>query len=189
MFEPETRRLKLRQWCDEDLPAFAAMNADPQVMEYFPALLSRDESDKMAGRIRSLIAERGWGFWALETKHNREFIGFTGLHTPQDELPFLPCVEIGWRLARTSWGKGYATEAANAALEVAFTKLDVPEIVAFTSIDNSRSRAVMERLGMQNTGKDFEHPAVPPDNPLRPHVLYKLTKTRWQQLLDTRAGQ
>ena len=133
----------------------------------------------MARKIQSLISARGWGFWAVEEKKSKRFLGFVGLHVPLPELPFSPCVEIGWRLAKEYWGKGYATEAAKASLEVAFGPLNLTEVYSFTPVGNTRSRAVMERLNMLNTRNNFEHPNVPVGNPLREHVLYKLTKERW----------
>lgn len=149
-------------------------------MEFFPALLSRAESDAMADRCQSLIAERGWGFWAVESRNTGEFIGFVGLHTPAYELPFSPCVEVGWRLDAKHWGKGYATEAAGAAVRVGFEKLALSEIVSFASVTNVRSRAVMERLGMRDTGETFEHPHVPVGSVLREHCLYQISREQWQ---------
>ena len=181
IIEPETRRLKLRQWQKKDYLPFAKMNADADLMKYFPSTLNKQESDAMADKIRTLIKTQGWGFWAVEIKEKGEFIGFTGLHKPQDNLPFLPCVEIGWRLAKEHWGKGYATEAAKAALEVAFYKLHIEQLYAFTAIQNNRSQAVMQRLYMINTNKNFEHPKVPKKSGLKEHVLYKLTKKRWKE--------
>ena len=175
----ETDRLLLRQWKVNDFPLFSSLNADPIVMEYFPSTLSEEESNRIARKIQSLIYERGWGFWATEEKVSRNFIGFVGLHTPEPELPFSPCVEVGWRLAKEYWGKGYATEAAKEALKYAFDKLRLEEVYSFTSVDNSRSRAVMERLRMLNMNQNFEHPKVPKGNALREHVLYKITKTEW----------
>jgi RimJ/RimL family protein N-acetyltransferase len=182
LIEIDTSRLRLRQWCSADREPFAALNSDPRVMEFFPALLSRAESDAIADRCQSLIAERGWGFWAVESKNTGEFIGFVGLHTPTDALPFSPCVEVGWRLDRKHWGKGYATEAARAALRVGFVQLTLSEIVSFTSVGNIRSRAVMERLGMLYTGETFEHPDVPVGNALRKHCLYRLSRELWQAI-------
>ena len=175
----ETNRLKMRQWKDSDRPFFAALNADPVVMEYFPAVLEASESNAMAKTIQQLISRRGWGFWAVEEKKSRAFIGVVGLHVPIAELPFSPCVEIGWRLAREFWGKGYATEAAAAALHVAFRQLDLREVFAFTPIDNARSRAVMERLHMENTQRNFDHPAISEGHRLCEHVLYRLSRKRW----------
>ena len=175
----DTERLRLRQWCAADREPFAALNADPEVMEFYPAPLGRAESDAMANRCQSLIAERGWGFWAVETKDTQEFIGFVGLHTPAHVLPFSPCVEVGWRLAAKHWGKGFATEAARGALCVGFERLELPEIVSFTSVGNIRSRAVMERLGMRQAEETFEHPAIPVDSVLRQHCLYRISRDQW----------
>lgn len=173
--EPGTEHLLLRQWKIADQEPFAALNADPRVMAYFPAPLMRAESDAMADCCQKLIDERGWGFWAVELKTTCEFIGFVGLHIPSAELPFSPCVEIGWRLAYDHWGKGYATEAAMGALSAGFDRLGLNEIVAFTPVGNIRSRAVMERLGMQESGT-FEHPQVPAGSDLRQHCLYRLSR-------------
>lgn len=171
--ELQTPRLRLRQWRDDDLEPFAAMNADLRVMEFFPAPLTRAQSDAMALRCHTLIAERGWGFWAVESVDAR-FMGYVGLHVPTAELPCAPCVEIGWRLAYAHWGQGFATEAARASLRFGFEELGLDEIVAFTAYGNSRSRAVMQRLGMRESGI-FEHPQVPPDSDLRLHRLYRLS--------------
>ena len=179
LIEFETERLWLRQWCAADREPFAALNADPKVMEFFPALLNHTESEAMANRCQTLIAERGWGLWAVETRTTQEFIGFVGLHTPAPELPFAPCVEVGWRLAAKHWGKGFATEAARATLRVGFNQLGLPDIVSFTPVGNIRSRAVMERLGMLETKENFAHPNVPVDSMLRTHCLYRLSRGRW----------
>ncbi|UCV14831.1 GNAT family N-acetyltransferase [Quatrionicoccus australiensis] len=174
LIEFETERLRLRQWLPADREPFAALNSDSKVMEFFPTLLTRAESDAIANRCQSLIEERGWGFWAAECKATQEFIGFVGLHTPSAELPFSPCVEVGWRLTFQHWGKGFATEAASEALRIGFQVLQLSEIVSFTTLGNRRSRAVMERLGMRESGT-FEHPHVPKDTGLRQHVLYRLS--------------
>lgn len=179
LIEIDTERLRLRQWRAEDREPFAALNADPTVMKFFPGILNRAKSDLLADRCQSLIAERGWGFWAVEIRDTQEFIGFVGLHTPAPELPFSPCVEVGWRLAAKYWGKGYATEAARCALGVSFERLGLEEIVSFAVVDNIKSRAVMERLGMRDTLKTFEHPGVPQGSPLRKHCLYRLTRKQW----------
>lgn len=179
LIEFDTERLRLRQWCAADREPFGALNADPKVMEFFPAPLDRAASDAMADRCQSLIAERGWGFWAIETKKTHEFIGFVGLHTPTPELPFSPCVEVGWRLAPQHWGKGFASEAARGALRVGFEFLGLLEIVSFTPVRNLRSRAVMERLGMRETADTFEHPNVPEGSALRKHCLYRLSREQW----------
>lgn len=180
LIEIETERLKLRQWKEADFPVFARINADPEVMQYFPNTYSEQESNAWAIKIQTLINQRGWGLWALETKSDGVFIGFVGLHIPIVKLPFSPCIEIGWRLAKASWGKGYATEAAKAALNIAFEKLKLTEIVSFTAVSNTRSRAVMERLHMENVNQNFFHPSVPEGSAVREHVLYKLSKARWQ---------
>jgi len=177
--EFETKRLRLRQWLPNDREPFAALNADPKVMEFFPTPLDRTASDAMANRCQSLITERGWGFWVAEMKETGQFIGFVGLHVPVAELPFSPCVEIGWRLAFQYWGKGFATEASRAALNVGFELLSLPEVVSFTTVRNLRSRAVMERLGMCQTAETFEHPHMPVGSPLRQHCLYRLSRDQW----------
>ncbi len=173
-----TPRLVLRAWRDADLGPFAALNADPEVMRHFPAPLSRAESDAVAARIRADMAARGFGFWAVEVPGAAAFAGFVGLSVPRFAPPFAaserPCVEVGWRLAREHWGRGYATEAAAAALAVAFGRLGLAEVVAFTAPGNARSRAVMERLGMRrDPADDFDHPLVAAGHPLRRHVLYR----------------
>ncbi len=180
IIELNTRRLYLRQWHTEDFEPFAIMNADPAVMAHFPTTLDRNASNAMALRCQSLIAERGWGLWALEEKSSGHFIGFTGLHIPEADLPFSPCVEIGWRLAKRFWGKGFATEAARQALKTGFGALNLSEIVSFTTVGNRQSRAVMERLGMQQDQQTFEHPAIPVGHSLREHCLYRLSQTQWQ---------
>lgn len=185
----ETERLRLRQWCPADYEPFAMLNADSKVMEFFPATLTQTESDAFAVRCQSLIAERGWGFWAVEIKSTREFIGFVGLHIPAAELPFSPCVEVGWRLAAQYWGRGYATEAARAALRIGFEQLRLSEIVSFTSIYNLRSRAVMEKLEMHEAETTFEHPHVPMDCILRKHCLYRLSREQWLKMSHNTTNQ
>jgi RimJ/RimL family protein N-acetyltransferase len=178
----ETERLRLRQWRNEDKEPFAMLNADPEVREHFPSLLDRASNEAECERIQGRIEQHGWGFWALELKENREFIGFTGLNTPEG-LPCSPCVEIGWRLAKPYWGRGYASEAAREALRIGFEQLKLDEIVAFTALSNYRSRAVMERLGMQDAHEEFDHPRVPAGHPVRRHCLYRLTYRDWQSRL------
>lgn len=169
----------MRQWKQDDWPIFAKINADPAVMEYFPNPLSESESHAIADKIQSLINEQGWGFWAVEVKASTSFIGFVGLNKVLPVLPFYPAVEIGWHLSRTSWGHGYATEAAKAALTVAFETLKLTEVCSFASRDNARSIAVMDRLNMVNAQQNFEHPVVPANSPLREHVLFKITREQW----------
>ncbi|KHD08019.1 GCN5 family acetyltransferase [Candidatus Thiomargarita nelsonii] len=178
--ELKTNQLLLRQWQKEDFPLFAKINYDSVVMEYYPSVLSEDESNAMAHKFESLISERSWGFWAVELIDENKFIGFVGLHKPTYELPVTPCIEIGWRLAKEYWGKGYATEAARVALKFAFEELGLNEVYSFTSVSNKKSWSVMVRLGMQNTGANFEHPIIPESHPLREHVLYKITKAQWK---------
>lgn len=175
-----TPRLRLRQWRISDFEPFAALNADPAVMACFPETLTADESHAMARHIQRLIAQRGWGLWAVEVPGEASFIGFVGLHEPALTLPCSPCIEIGWRLARAYWGRGYATEAASGALLVGFELLDMTEIVSFTNEHNRRSRAVMERLGMHHGGEHFLHPDMPANSALAPHVLYRLTQAQWR---------
>lgn len=179
IIEPRTERLLLRQWKISDREPFAAMSANPQVMEFFPSTLDRSESDAIVDACESLIAKRGWGVWAAELLETREFIGLIGLHIPSSDLPPSPCVEILWRLDPSHWGHGYATEAASAALKVGFEKLNLQEIMSFAAADNLRSRAVMERLNMTDTGENFEHPEIPESSQLREHCLYKISREKW----------
>jgi RimJ/RimL family protein N-acetyltransferase len=165
MIEPLTARLRLRQWKESDREPFAAMNADPLVMEHFPSLLSRAESDAGIDRQIAHIENFGWGFWAVETLAEKQFIGFVGIKHVTDDMPFAPAVEIGWRLAKKSWGKGFATEAASACLQIGFEQLGLQEIVSF--------RAVMEKLAMRHS-ENFFHPALPQGHPMQEHVLYRL---------------
>lgn len=168
-----TDRLLLRQWHEDDREPFAALNADPAVMEHFPALLTRDESDAVIDRHQALLAAGEPGVYAVEVVATGAFIGFVGLARPAFDADFTPCVEVGWRLARSAWGHGYATEGARAALTHGFDGLGLAEIVSFTFEGNARSRQVMERLGMTEDGH-FAHPSLEPGHRLRPHVLYRL---------------
>lgn len=169
--ELRTERLLLRRWNDADRAPFATLNADPRVMEHFPALLTRTESDALVDRIEAGFQEHGFGLWAIEL--DGSFVGFTGLSVPTFEAPFLPGVEIGWRLAAEAWGRGVATEAARAALADGFERVEVREVLSFTAAVNVRSERVMQRLGMRPDGA-FDHPRVPAGSPLRRHVLYRL---------------
>jgi RimJ/RimL family protein N-acetyltransferase len=178
--ELQTDRLLLRDWREEDLERFARMNADPHVMEYFPSRLSRRESDELAARFRAKWDEHGFGPWAVEVPGVTALAGFVGLSVPSFAAPFTPCVEVGWRLAHEYWGHGYATEAARAALACGFEQLHLPEIVSFTVPANVRSIHVMEKLGMRRSpSEDFDHPKIPPDHPLRGHLLYRLSRSDW----------
>ena len=187
--EIDTARLRLRAWRPADAEPFAALNADPRVMAHFPAVLSREASDALLERLQSQIATLGWGIWAVERRDTRQFIGFTGLQTPAQPLPFSPCVEIGWRLGFEHWGQGLAREAAQAALWAGFEGLQLQEIVAFTAVVNQRSQALMRRLGMQPAAVTFEHPAVAPSSPLREHCLYRLDRARWLDALPASSAQ
>jgi RimJ/RimL family protein N-acetyltransferase len=174
--ELRTERLLLRQWRDEDRAPFAALNADLVVMEHFPSTMTREESDAYVDRVSAVIEERGWGTWAVEVVAAGEFIGYVGLNEPRFEAHFTPAVEIGWRLARSAWGHGYATEAARAVLSFAFDELELDEVVSFTTVENRRSRRVMERIGMSyDIDGDFDHPNVTEER-VRPHVLYRLRR-------------
>lgn len=170
-----TERLVLRQWRESDRAPVAALNADPSVMEHFPATLNRAESDALVDRLGGDIDRRGFGFWALERRSDDAFLGFTGISVPPYDAPFMPAVEIGWRLARDAWGQGYATEAARAALAHGFDEVGLDEIVSFTATVNLRSIAVMERIGMtRDLDGDFAHPNVAPGHRLERHVLYRV---------------
>lgn len=184
--ELRTKRTLLRQWKDGDLPAWCAMNADAEVRRHFPSVHTEEEAQGEAGRIRNVIAQRGWGFWALEIPGKTPFAGCVGLLVPAFEAPFTPAVEIGWRLPREAWGQGYATEAGRAAAEFAFMQLDLDEIVAITTPANTPSRRVMERLGMRHDAAgDFDHPRIPAGHPMRRHVLYRLDRATFRRTLST----
>jgi RimJ/RimL family protein N-acetyltransferase len=175
-----TERLILRQWCDNDRELFARMNCDPAVMEHFPALLSRDESNALVDRAEAHLKEHGFGPWAAELRESKEFIGYVSLFIPQFEAAFTPCVEIGWRMARAYWGKGLATEGARAVVRHGFEILKLPELVSFTVPGNLRSLRIMEKLGMTHDPRDdFDHPSIPAGHPLRRHVLYRLKRDDW----------
>ncbi|WP_109513962.1 GNAT family N-acetyltransferase [Pseudomonas ovata] len=181
----DSARLSMRQWHDDDLPAFAALCADPQVMRYFPEPLSRLQAAAMIGRLRGHFAELGFGLWALERKDTGAFIGFTGLTVVGFEAPFAPAVEIGWRLAREHWGLGFASEAAWTALGCGFDRLGLDEIVSFTAHSNLPSQKVMQAIGMQpDPLGDFDHPALPDGHPLKPHVLYRINREQWLSTLQ-----
>jgi RimJ/RimL family protein N-acetyltransferase len=176
-----TDRLLLRAWGEADLEPFAAMNADPVVMEHFPAPLTRAESDDMVHRIEQRWGDGRPSLWAVEVPGVAPFIGFVGLLEPSFDAPFTPCVEVGWRLAAAHWGRGYAPEGAHAALAHGFDRLGLDEIVSFTVPANTSSRRVMEKLGMHHDPvDDFDHPNLGESDPLRRHVLYRLTVSEWR---------
>jgi 3-dehydroquinate dehydratase/shikimate dehydrogenase len=179
----QTKRLILRPWEEKDLESFAKLNADPRVMEFFPGLLSAEESNQLAKKIRTAMDQQGWGFWAASIPGVADFIGFIGLAQVNFVADFAPAVEVGWRLAYDYWGKGYATEGAQAALDYGFDTLNLKEIVSFTAVQNSRSRKVMEKIGMHHIEQeDFDHPKLPEGHPLKRHVLYRLEANEWLHL-------
>ena len=173
-FRIETPRLIIRPWKDSDIPEFAKMNQDPEVMEFFPSFLTPEET---AGRVdfyRRHMSEHGFCFWAVELKETHEFMGFVGLAVCGPELPFSPAVEIGWRIAKKHWNQGYATEAARFVLHEAFERFNLKEVVSFTAIPNKKSMRIMEKIGMSHDPKDdFDHPKLAKDHWLCRHVLYR----------------
>jgi RimJ/RimL family protein N-acetyltransferase len=172
-----TERLLLREWRDSDLEDFAAINADPAVMEFFPEPYTGERTRRFVERIRERWTELGYGLWAAERKDTGRFIGYVGLWPATFPAHFTPAVEVGWRLAADQWGHGYGTEGARAALTYGFDTLGLEEIVSFTSALNVRSVRVMERLGMRHdVAGDFEHPNVPQGHPTRAHVLYRIRR-------------
>jgi ribosomal-protein-alanine N-acetyltransferase len=177
-----TQRLVMRGWHDDDRAPYAAINADPAVMEHFPGMLTFEQSSAMVDRMMSHWADNGFGLWAVENAATTELIGFVGLMAPAWEMPFTPCVEVGWRLAQTAWGNGFAPEAAEAALAWGFENVDLPddEIVSFTTVANAKSRRVMEKLGLTHDElDDFDHPMLP-DWAGRRHVLYRINRHQFE---------
>lgn len=177
-----SQRLTLRRWQASDRDPFAAMNADPEVMRWFPSTLTRERSDAfVSDRAEQTFAE-GTGLWALERLDTAEFIGFAGCLWQRYAAPFTPAVEVGWRLARAHWGRGFAPEAAAAALDDLFAREVVEGVVSTTVVGNVNSRRVMTKLGMtHDPADDFEHPHIEVGSPVRPHVLHRLTATDWRR--------
>jgi RimJ/RimL family protein N-acetyltransferase len=176
-----TGRLLLRPWRESDLAPFAEINADPRVTATLAGSLTRTESDALAGRIADRFRDKGFGQWAVEIPDVAPFIGFIGLAAPGFEAHFTPAIEIGWRLAFEHWGHGYATEGARTVLKFAFTQAGLDDVVSFTTQSNTRSRAVMERIGMHHDPRDdFDHPSLDRTHPLLRHVLYRLRRDAWQ---------
>ena len=174
-----TDRLILRRWQASDVEPFAALNADPRVMEFLGPVMGRTASDDVAARIRRELAQRDYGLWAAEIPGVAPFIGFIGLN-PVDWPPLGPAVEIGWRLAYDYWGKGYASEGAREVIRYSFETLELNDLIAFTTVANRRSRKVMERIGMtRDPERDFDHPHLGKDDPLRPHVVYWVGRDAW----------
>jgi RimJ/RimL family protein N-acetyltransferase len=187
-----TDRLILRRWTDADREPFAAMNADAEVVRYLRGKLDRAASDAFIDRMEAGFERYGFGLWAVEVKQTGLFLGFTGLAMQTFPAHFTPAVEVGWRMARYAWGRGYATEAARTAMAFGFTGVGLPEVVSITTRGNERSIAVMRRLGMvTDPGWDFEHPLLPRGHPLRPHVLFRLSADDWaaQQAASGATGQ
>jgi ribosomal-protein-alanine N-acetyltransferase len=185
-----TQRLRLRRWEDSDLGPFASLNADPEVMRYFPAPLTVPESNDFVQRIERHFELHGFGLWAVDVLDGHEFAGFVGLWSATFEADFTPAVEVGWRLARQFWGRGIASEAATAALTDGFNRFHLPEVVSFTATINHPSRRVMEKLGMtRDPADDFDHPAVAEGSPLRHHVLHRMTARTWQDRVQSRLAQ
>ncbi|HEY9000018.1 MAG TPA: GNAT family N-acetyltransferase [Mucilaginibacter sp.] len=173
----ETPRLTIRQWEEKDHEPYVSLNADPEVMKYFPSIKTPGETLAQIKRIADYIDQHGYGFWAVERKDNHQFIGFTGICEPGFEADFTPCIEIGWRLSKENWGHGFATEAALACLNFGFEKLDLKEIYAFTAIPNNRSEKVMQRIGMERAG-EFDHPLIADGHWLKKHVVYKISAVK-----------
>jgi len=179
----ETERLILRTWKDSDHEPFSELNADPEVMEFFPKTYTLEETEQTIKNIEAGFEKNGFGFYAAERKDTGEFIGFIGMQWLPFEEKFTPAVEIGWRLAKKHWGLGFATEGARACLAHGFGELNLPEIVAITTPNNERSRNVMVKLGMKHYPEfDFERPTIPVGDPTRPHVMYKITRPEWDWL-------
>jgi RimJ/RimL family protein N-acetyltransferase len=173
----QTDRLLMRRWQDADREPFAALNADPETMPYFPDTIDQAASDSFVDRIEARFDEQGYGLWALELAATGEFIGYTGLNPLPDGVPGAGGMEVGWRLARRAWHHGYATEAARAAVEVAFGGAGLAEVWSITAVLNEPSIAVMRRIGMTEVAR-FDHPRIPAGHPLQPHVTYHLARRR-----------
>ena len=176
----ETERLLLRPWREADLEPFIRMNEDPEVVEYLPSPISGKESQQFVRRSQAHFAEHGYGLYVVERREDAAFLGYTGLNWTLFESHFTPALEVGWRLARHAWGRGYATEAARASMTHAFVEKGISEIVSFTVPANARSAAVMKRLGMtRDPADDFVHPRLGPDHPLGHHILYRVQRSEW----------
>jgi len=184
-----TARLLLREWRDSDREPFAALKADPVVMEHFRGTATRAESEAMVDAMQVAWNERGYGIWAVEEVGSAPFVGYVGLAAVTFEATFTPATEVGWGLAASVWGRGYATEGAQAAFDFGFGREpELDSIVAFTAVTNGRSARVMERLGMSREPEhDFDHPRVPEGSPVRPHVFYRMTRDRWAAGSDSGA--
>lgn len=178
-FTIETERLGLRQWCESDKTPFAQMNSDQEVMRYFPSTRTPEQSNLLVERLSQAIDHLGYGFWAVERKDNKEFVGFIGINYSASGLPFAPCVDIGWRLAKPHWGQGFATEGALASLDYAFTAANLEKVLSITPTTNAPSENVMRKIGMHKCSENFAHPEVPKEHALSEHVLYEITRRQW----------
>ncbi len=178
----EGSRIRLRQWRDSDRAPFAKMNADPEVMRYFPHCLKEDQSNALVERFTRDIDRSGWGFWAAERLDNSSFIGFIGINYTAQGLPFAPCVDIGWRLSTSNWGQGFATEGAQLALRYAFVQAKIAEVVSMTPLSNVASQRVMQKLGLKQQVDTFLHPKLEVNSPLAEHVLYRMHRDDWLSL-------
>jgi RimJ/RimL family protein N-acetyltransferase len=175
--ELRTDRLRLHRWTDADRVAFAALNADPVVMEHFPSTLTLEQSNAVVDRAEAAFEKQGLGLWAVEVTESSLFAGYIGLWQATFEAHFTPAIEIGWRFAKEFWGNGYATEGARVVLADGFERLGVDEIVSFTATVNERSWRVMERIGMtHDPADDFDHPTLEPGHRLERHVLYRINR-------------
>jgi RimJ/RimL family protein N-acetyltransferase len=185
-----TKRLLLRRWTEADRVPFASINADPEVMRYRFAPLSRQESDDLIDEIETCFDKNGFGLWAVERRQDGRLLGFAGLAVSDFDAPFCPAIDIGWTLERAAWGQGYATEAATASLSFAFSELQLSEVMAHTTSLNEPSRAVMRRLGMtHNPADDFDGPWYPAGHPRRRFVLYRIHESEWQSRQASQAEQ
>lgn len=176
-----TSRLRLRDWKKADLEVFWRLNADEEVMQFFPKILSNEETNVFFEAIQAELIEEGFGLYAVEVKENNEFIGFVGFHRAKFDADFTPCIEIGWRLKREAWGKGYATEGATACLEYGFSELGFKEVYSFTAEINKPSQNVMKKIGMSYVNS-FSHPKVDKNSPLYKHVLYQAASEQVKSL-------
>ncbi|WP_034490935.1 GNAT family N-acetyltransferase [Afifella pfennigii] len=177
-----SERLILRPWEERDRDFWAALNADPEVMRFFEKVRNRAESDRVFARLEAHFVRHGFGFWVLERRLDGEAVGFTGLQHVDRALPFAPAVEIGWRLKRSAWGEGYASEAARACLAYAFDVLRLEKVVSFAVPANEASLAVMRRIGMQRAPElDFDHPFLPRNSPLRRHITWLISAEEWRR--------
>ncbi|SPY77140.1 GNAT family N-acetyltransferase [Providencia rustigianii] len=177
IYKLETSRLRLSGWEQNDINSLYELNSSADVMRYFPSILNKEQNAQFLTTVMDKFAEQGgWGLWKIELKESGEFIGFVGLNIPTAQLPFSPCVELGWRLLPKFWRYGYTTEAAREVIKFAFEQLHLDELVAFTTVTNTPSEGVMKKLGMTKDTSNFMHPLLPHDHPFAEHVLYRLKK-------------